>query len=61
MPGVIESPGGFTARSGNRARTLSAIRVFNEGNVPICIRAKARMVSGVLINGESAGNLGKIS
>jgi hypothetical protein len=58
LPGLFESRGGFTSRHRNQGVSLSALRLFNEGSVPICVRAKAKMVSGALANSRSAGNMG---
>lgn len=56
LSGLWESRGAFTSR-GRPPVSLFGIRLFNETNLRICFRAKARLLTGALIGTPRNGRL----
>jgi hypothetical protein len=57
-PGVFESSGGFSYSYGGSARTLIAVRIFNENNFAICVRSNAALIGGPMAGSEQGESLG---
>lgn len=58
IPGIYVSTGGFSYAYGGDARTLIAIRIFNENNFAICVRMNAALLGGPMVGTQQGGSLG---
>lgn len=58
FPGIYQSTGGFSYSYGGSARTLIAMRLFNENNFAICVRSNAALLGGPMAGTEQGASLG---
>jgi hypothetical protein len=57
-PGIIESSGGFSYSYGGQAVTLIGVRLYNENNFALCVRAKGALVGGPMAGSRQGGSIG---
>lgn len=58
FPGIYESSGAFSYSYRGNARTLIAVRIFNENNFAICVRSNAALIGGPMAGSQQGASLG---
>lgn len=58
LPGLISSVGGVYYSYGGRSTAISGLRLYNETDVTICVRANAAVVGGAMVGSRQGGSLG---
>jgi hypothetical protein len=58
LPGIYSSSGAFAYSYRGEAVSMSAVRIFNENDFAICVRARAALTGGPMVGSREAGNLG---